>query len=205
MPLIKNIESKIKLSLAVNVLTILSSTIITVFVITYAFTKIQEERKKIYVLDNGVPILVNRTNQNVNRGVEYKSHINLFHNLFFTLPPDDSFIKDNLKKAMYLVDESGISQYNNLKEKNYFNQIISSSIILSIKTDSIKFNKEKMSFRYYGTQRIDRKTSVLKRQLITSGKLKDVPRTINNPHGVMIEKWKTEVNKDLGYETKKTF
>lgn len=205
MPLIKNIESRIKLSLIVSVLAILFSSFIAVFSIVYSFNKFQEERQKIYVLDNGVPILVNRTNQDVNRDVEYKSHINLFHSLFFTLPPDDNFIKNNLKKAMYLVDESGMSQYNNLKEKNYFNQIISSSIVLSIKADSLDFNIENKSFRYYGTQRIDRKTSVLKRQLITSGRLKDVPRTINNPHGVIIEKWKTEVNKDLGYETKKTF
>ena len=149
---------------------------------------------------------MNRTNQDVNRDVEYESHINLFHFLFFTLPPDDKYINNNIAKAMYLIDESGIRELNNLKEKNYFNQIISSSIVASIKTDSLVLNKEKMTFKYYATQRYDRKTSVLKRQLITSGRLKDVfPRTNNNPHGVMIENWKTEVNKDLSYETKKTF
>ncbi|MCG8226379.1 conjugative transposon protein TraK [Tenacibaculum finnmarkense] len=203
--IIKNIESRIRISLIVNALTVTFAFAVVVFSIIYSFNKIQEERKKIYVLDNGVPILVNRTNQDVNRNVEYKSHINMFHSLFFTLPPDDSFIKNNLKKSMYLIDESGIAQYNNLKEKNFYNQIISSSIVLSIKTDSLIFNIENKTFRYFGTQRIDRKTSVLKRSIVTSGVLKDTPRTINNPHGVIIQKWKTESNKDLKYETKKTF
>ncbi|MFL0095997.1 conjugative transposon protein TraK [Tenacibaculum maritimum] len=203
--IIKNIESKIKLSIIVSAMALIFSFGIVIFSFVYSFGKIQEERQKIYVLDNGVPILVNRTNQDVNRNVEYKSHINMFHTLFFTLPPDDNFIKNNLKKSMYLVDESGIAQYNNLKEKNFYNQIISSSLVLSIKADSLHFNIEDKSFRFFGTQRIDRKTSVLKRQLITSGILKDAPRTINNPHGVIIQKWKTEANKDLGYETKKNF
>lgn len=203
--IIKNIESRIRLSLIVSITSILLGGVITIFSVVYAFQKISSERDKIYVLDNGVPLLVNRTNQSVNREVEYKSHVNMFHSLFFSLPPDDKFIQNNLKKAMYLVDESGITQYNNLKERNYYNQIISSSLVLSIQADSIHYFPKTQTFRYFGTQRIDRKTSVLKRKLITSGELTDVPRTENNPHGVMIKKWKTEVNKDLGYETKKSF
>lgn len=200
---IKNIESKIKLTLFSNILLVLLCGYGITFAIIYAFDKISEERQKIYVIDNGVPVLVNRTNQLENREVEYKSHINMFHMLFFSLPPDDTFIKNNLNKAMYLIDESGLTQYNNLKEKSYYNQIISSSAVLSINTDSIYFNKEKMSFKYFATQRIDRKTSILKRQLITEGNLQDVPRTLNNPHGLLIKKWKTLINKDISYERKK--
>lgn len=203
--MIKNLESKIKTSLIIAVVSIIGGIGVSVFSMIYAFNKVSEERKNIYVLDNGVPILVNRTNQDVNRLVEYKSHINLFHTLFFTLPPDDKFIKNNIEKSMYLIDESGITQYNNLKEKNFYNQIISSSLVLSIKTDSIDFNMKDKSFKYYGTQRIDRKTSFVKRSLITSGFLQDVPRTNGNPHGVIIKKWKTEINKDIKYETKRQF
>ena len=96
--MIKNLESKIKTSLIIAVVSIIGGIGVSVFSMVYAFNKVSEERKNIYVLDNGVPILVNRTNQEVNRLVEYKSHINLFHTLFFTLPPDDAFIKNNIEK-----------------------------------------------------------------------------------------------------------
>ncbi len=202
---IKNIEQKIKLTFFTAILVFVLSGAISVFSIIYAFSKISEERKNIYVLDNGVPILVTRTDQLENRMVEYRAHVNSFHYLFFTLPPDDDFIKDNLEKAMYLVDESGLRQYNNLKEKSYYNQIISSSAVLSIKTDSIRYFPTDKTFKYYGTQRIDRKTSILKREVVTTGKLTDVPRTNNNPHGLLIIDWKTIMNKDISYEKKKQF
>ena len=36
--------------------------------------------------------------------VEAKSHIEMFHHLFFTLAPDDKYIKYTMDKAMYLVE-----------------------------------------------------------------------------------------------------
>lgn len=201
---IKNIEQKIKLTFFTSLAVFIISAILVVFTIIWAFNKISEERQNIYVLDNGVPMLVNRTNQIANRDVEYQSHIDIYHHLFFTLPPDDDFIKSNLSKAMYLIDETGLKQYNNLKEKSFYNQIISSSSVLSVKTDSVKVSPD-LSFTYYGTQRIDRKTSIIKRTLITSGYLKDVPRTVNNPHGLLITDWKTIKNTDISYENKKNF
>jgi len=110
-----------------------------------------------------------------------------------------------MKKAMYLIDESGIQQYNNLKEKGLFNQILSSSAVLTIQTDSIFLDMPSKFFRYYGKQRIERKSSIVVRSLITEGYLKDVPRSQNNPHGVLIERWKTVENKDLKNEAKNNF
>lgn len=201
---IKNIEQKMKLTFFTALSVFITSAVLIGFVIIWSFSKISEERQKIYVLDNGVPMLVNRTSQLENREVEYRSHINMYHQLFFTLPPDDDFIKSNLSKAMYLIDETGLKQYNNLKEKSFYNQIISSSSVLSIKTDSIQLNED-LTFKYFGTQRIDRKSSIVKRVLVASGGLKDVPRTINNPHGLLITNWKTIKNTDISYETKKNF
>lgn len=156
-------------------------------------------------MDNDVPVLVKQTGTEVNLEVECKSHINLFHTLFFTLPPDDEFIKYNMEKAMYLIDDSGLKQYNNLKEKGYFNTILASSATVTIMTDSIKVDMNNLSFEYYGIQRIERETSILKRQLVTTGKLRQIPRTENNPHGLIITDWKTILNKDLDYKSKKEF
>ena len=84
----------------------------------------------------------------------------MFHHLFFTLAPDDKYIKYTMDKAMYLVDETGLAQYNTLKEKGFYSNIMGTSAVFSIFCDSIKFDKEKMEFMYYGKQRIERRTSI---------------------------------------------
>lgn len=61
-----------------------------------------------------------------------------------------------------------------------------------------------MSFIYYGRQRIERRTSVLMRELVTEGFVKRVPRTENNPHGLLIVNWRTILNKDIDQKTNPT-
>ena len=202
---IKNIENKIKLAGLISIGSFLTSLVVCGLSFFLCYSLIVNDRKNIYVLDNEVPILVKQTGTEVNLEVECKSHVNIFHSLFFTLPPDDEFIKNNMEKAMYLVDESGLKQYNNLKEKGYFNTILASSATVTIKTDSIQLDMNEMKFKYYGIQRIERETSILKRQLVTTGELRQVPRTENNPHGLIITNWKTILNKDLDYKVKKNF
>lgn len=203
--LVENLENKVKLAFGISVLTILSSTILCGFVYYRSINLVKEERKQIYVLNGNMPLLASQTEQMVNIDVEAKSHVNLFHNYFFTLPADDDYINYTLEKAMYLVDESGLKQKNALQEKGFYAGIMSQSASFSIMCDSIIFDTENMAFTYYGTQRIERKSSVLRRQLVTGGRLRKVPRTANNPHGLIITDYKTLLNKDVEYKTKSSF
>lgn len=166
---------------------------------------VADAHKKIYVLDGTVLILVKQTTMDETLEVEAKSHVEMFHNLFFTLAPDDKYIDYTIKKAMYLIDESGLAQYNALKEKGFYNNIIGTSTICSIFCDSIQLDKNRMSFTYYGRQRIERRTSILMRQLITAGSLRRVPRTENNPHGFIIYGWRTIANKDISESQKANY
>lgn len=43
---------------------------------------------------------------------------------------------------MYLIDESGLAQYNALKEKGFYGNVMASSAVFSIYCDSVKFNKK---------------------------------------------------------------
>jgi len=203
--IIKNIEQKVKLAKLLSILSFAFSFAIVILMMMFLSKQLSESRKSIYILDKDIPILAKQTDESVNRPVEYKAHVNVFHSLFFTLTPDNKYIEYQMKKAMYLIDESGIQQYNNLKEKGLFNQILSSSAVLTIQTDSIFLDMPSKFFRYYGKQRIERKSSIVVRSLITEGYLKDVPRSQNNPHGVLIERWKTVENKDLKNEAKNNF
>ena len=176
---IKNLENKIKLVLIICSLFLAGCIIICISSIWTARTMVSDAHKKVYVLDGNVPILVHRSTM------------------------DETL--DTMDKAMYLVDETGLAQYNTLKEKGFYSNIMGTSAVFSIFCDSIKFDKEKMEFMYYGKQRIERRTSILTRELVTTGQLKRVPRTDNNPHGLLITNWRTLMNKDIEQKNKMNY
>lgn len=203
--IIKNIEAKIRLATIVALCSLLSAIIISLIVSSYAYRQVADARKSVYILNNNVPLLASQTDVQMNRPSEYRADVDLFHSLFFSLTPDDKYIEYQMKKAMYLVDQSGAEQYNNLKENGYFNSILSSSSVLTLQTDSIAIDMPRKYFRYYGKLKIDRRSSTVVRSLVTEGYLKDIPRSDNNPHGVLITNWKTLENKDLEDVQKNTF
>ena len=202
---IKNLENKIKLVLIICSLFLAGCVVISVSSLFMARGMVNDAQKKVYVLDGNVPILVQRTTMDETLDVEARSHVELFHHLFFTLAPDDKYIAYTMEKAMYLVDESGLAQYNTLKERGLFQNIIGTSSVFSIFCDSVKLSKEDMTFTYYGRQRIERRTNILYREIVTTGGLKRVPRTENNPHGLMIVNWRTILNKDIEQRKKSEF
>ena len=199
---IKNLENKIKLVGIICTFFLTGCIIISLGSIWTARGMVVDAQQKIYVLDGNVPVLVERTTMDETLDVEARSHVERFHHLFFTLAPDDKYINYTMSKAMYLVDETGLAQYNTLKEKGFYNNIMGTSAVFSIFCDSISFDQEKMEFIYYGRQRIERRTNILTRELVTAGRLKRVPRTENNPHGLLITNWRTLLNKDLEQKTK---
>ena len=202
---IKNLENKIKRVGIICSFFLVGCIVISLGSIWTARSMVVDAQQKIYVLDGNVPILVERTTMDETLDVEAKSHVERFHHLFFTLAPDDKYINYTMSKAMYLVDETGLAQYNTLKEKGFYNNIMGTSAVFSIFCDSIKLDQEKMEFTYYGRQRIERRTNILTRELVTAGSLKRVPRTENNPHGLLITNWRTLLNKDIEQKTKSSY
>ena len=116
---IRNLENKIKLVGIICSFFLVGCIIISVSSIWTARTMVTDAQKKVYVLDGNVPILVNRTTMDETLDVEAKSHVEMFHHFFFTLPPDDKYIKYTMEKAMYLVDETGLAQYTRSKRKAF--------------------------------------------------------------------------------------
>lgn len=202
---IKNLENKIKLVTILCCCFLLGCILISIASIWTARGMVADAHKKVYVLDGNVPVLVRQTDMEETLDVEAKSHVEMFHHLFFTLAPDDKYIRYTIEKAMYLVDETGLAQYNTLKEKGFYSNIMGTSAVFSIFCDSIKFDREKMEFTYYGRQRIERRSSILMRELVTAGRLKRVPRTENNPHGLLIVNWRTLLNRDIEQKTKNSY
>lgn len=203
--LVKNIEQKIRINKAVSIASILFAVFVVIAGFVMAYKMVQDSRKSLYVIDNGVPILVKQTDELLNRPVEYQSQIELFHRLFFTLAPDDKYIKENVEKSLYLIDDSGKKEYTNLREKGFYNQIISGNSLVTVRNDSIKIDLPNRKFIYYGTQMINRKKSLIIRKLITEGNFEDMIRSPNNPHGVLLRNWRILDNSELSNKVKSNY
>ena len=203
--IVKNIETRIKINKTMAIATVIFAIVIVIVGFSYSYKIVQDSRKSIYILDNGVPVLVKQTDELLNRPVEYKAQVELFHRLFFTLAPDDEYINKNIDKALYLMDDSAKKERSNLTEKGWYNQIISSNATVSIQTDSINIDLNSKRFMYYGTQMINRKTSLIIRKLITQGTFRDIPRTPNNAHGVLLENWNILDNTELSVKQKYSY
>jgi conjugative transposon TraK protein len=194
-----------KLSFGIAVMGLVAGISMAIFSMIYFNKKYEQSLSEVYVIKDNIPFVGTRGDAKENRPAEIKAVIEDFHNLFFSLPPDEKYIESQLKKAMYLVDATGIQQYNTLKEKSYFNMIVSTSSIITTVTDSIEVDYNEKKWTYYGTQKIERPSSITVRNLITTGKYQDVPRSDNNPHGVLLTRWKTIENKDLSYNEKHNY
>ena len=200
----KNIDSAFKHIKYFSLLIIATCVFISAFVMYNSYKLAAETQEKIYILANGKALEAYSADRKDNIPVEARDHVRMFHHYFFTLDPDEKVILANITKALYLADGSAKKQYDNLKENSYYSSIMSGNISQEINVDSVyvDINRYPFYFRCYGTQKIIRPTTIVSRNLITEGFLRNVSRSDNNPHGFLIEKWSTLENKDIKTENR---
>lgn len=164
----------------------------------------QETSRRIYLLANDKVLEAVAANRRENLAVEARDHIKTFHEFFFTLEPDEKLIRTHVTRALYLADASAKKEYDNLKEKGYFTSLVSGTISQQLVIDSISLDLHHLpyAFRCQATERLIRASSVLTRSLLTTGFLRPVERSENNPHGFIIEQWQVLENKDIKTETR---
>ncbi|AZA89812.1 MULTISPECIES: conjugative transposon protein TraK [Chryseobacterium group] len=197
---LRNIESSFKqIRLFTFVFAVLCFAVVGVVVIkSYQFA--EEQRQKIYVLDNGKSLMVALSqDMSINRPVEAREHVRRFHELFFTVAPDKNAIESNVKRAFNLADQSAFDYYKDLQEKGYYNRIISGNIQQRVEVDSVvaDFNNYPYSVKTYARQFIIRSSNLTIRSLITNCSLVNSVRSDSNPQGFTIEKFNVVENKDV--------
>ena len=178
------------------------------YIFALSLKMVELSKQKIYVLDNGKSLLVAlREDISENRDAEARDHVKRFHELFYTLEPDKDYIEKNVREALYLADRSALEQYQSYKENNLYNQVIASNISMTLQADSVKldFSAYPYPFTFYGKQKIVRKSNITIRSLQTSGFLRNISRTDNNPHGFLMEGWHIVENNDLETKRRKSF
>jgi len=201
---LKNIDTAFKHIKTFSVALIAACALICAFTVYKSYQFVSNTQQHIYILANGKALEAFSADRKDNIPVEARDHVRMFHYYFFNLDPDDKVITANITKALYLADNSAEKMYNDLKEQDYYGDIISGNISQQIIIDSIRVdvNQYPYYFRCYAKEKLTRSTSIVTRSLITEGYLRNVARSDNNPHGFLIEKWNTLENKDLKTENR---
>lgn len=197
---LRNIESSFKqIRLSTFVFAVLCFGVVGIVVFkSYHFA--EEQRQKIYVLDNGKSLMVALSqDMSINRPVEAREHVRRFHELFFTVAPDKNAIESNVKRAFNLADQSAFNYYKDLQEKGYYNRIISGNIQQRIEVDSVvaNFNSYPYGVKTYARQFIIRSSNLTIRNLVTDCSLVNSVRSDSNPQGFTIEKFNVIENRDV--------
>jgi conjugative transposon TraK protein len=172
---------------------------LTAYAIFNSYRSVAKANSSIYLLANGQVIKANISGRSENLEVEIRDHVKHFHQLFFTLDPDEKVINKNILQALYLADGSAKQLYDDLREKGFYTNVISGNISQRIRIDSIEVNASELpySFKCYATQDVIRSSNNIKRGLVTAGTIREVSRSDNNPHGFLIENWKILFNQDI--------
>ncbi|WP_214226621.1 conjugative transposon protein TraK [Pedobacter sp. B4-66] len=200
----KNIDTAFRHIKRFSIVMILLAVLLCGLTIYKAFEMVNILQSKVYVISNGKVLEAYASERKDNIPVEARDHIRTFHEFFFTLSPDEKLIEANVTRALYLADGSAKKEYDNLKESNYYSNIISGNLSQVVSMDSITLNLDQQPyiFRFFGKQVITRATTIVTRSLIADGLLRTVSRSDNNPHGFLIERWNIIENKDINIKTR---
>ena len=199
---LKNIETAFQhirlFSIVLSAASLATATVISLSSLRSA----ERARQSVYVLSAGKVLEAFASDRKENIPVEAKDHIRTYHQLYFTLAPDEKIITGNITRALYLVDGSGKKLYDDLKESGYYAGIVSGNIIQHITVDSVALDMQNYPyyFKCWATLQIIRPTSTVTRSLVTGGWIRNSTRSDNNPHGFMIERWSSLENKDIKVE-----
>ena len=105
-PKTKNIESSFRLIRGTCVVTIIGSFCFGGYAFYRESEAVSRAQQRVYILAAGKVLEGLASDRRENLPVEIRDHIRTFHELFFSLDPDEKVIGYNLGRALYLADGS---------------------------------------------------------------------------------------------------
>jgi conjugative transposon TraK protein len=201
---LQNIETSFQMVRVVAIVAIVGSVIFSCYTKCSSDKMIADMQRHVYVLDNGKSLMLALSQEDMmqNRPAEAKHHIKMFHELFFTLSPDNDAINYNIRRAFNLSDKSTFDYFNDLKEAGYYRRLIANNILQWIQVDSVVCNMDTYPYPVttFAQQTITRGSNITRRNLITTCLLQNALRSDNNPHGFLITDFKVIKNDELSRE-----
>jgi conjugative transposon TraK protein len=199
----QNIDSAFRHVRAFSLLFLILNCLICLYTLYKSAQAEQMAQNKVYVVANGKLLAALAADRAANLPVEIRDHVKMFHYYFFSLEPDDQVNKTHIIKALYLADGTAKAEYDDLNETGYYSGLISGNISQQVEEpDSIQvdISQQPNYFRYTGKLKIIRATTITTRLLIAEGYIRTTTPSDNNPHGMLIERWKILDNRDLSIQ-----
>jgi conjugative transposon TraK protein len=203
---LQNIETAFRMTRLVALVAIVCCAAMTIYAVYSSHQAVERSREKIYVLDKGKSLMLALSQDMAqNRPVEARSHVKLFHELFFTLSPDNEAIKMNLERSFYLADASAYRYYSDLKEAGFYRRLIATNTAQRIVVDSVACEMVEYPYvvQVFGRLHITRASNVTTRSLVSICELTNEVRSDNNPHGFMIRNFVVRQNDDVSREKRR--
>lgn len=153
-----------------------------------SYKNAREFSKRIYVVNRNEQFEAMAATLETNRPVEIGYHVRRFHELFFTVVPDAEEIEANAKRAFFLADESARKLFGDLKEQNFYTELIQGNVVQKVAVDSVIINSATYPYQAitYATITQTRATSKATKNIVTRCTLEDTPRTVNSPNGLFM-------------------
>ncbi|MDB9836035.1 hypothetical protein OAC51_03930 [Flavobacteriaceae bacterium] len=177
----------------------ISSFVIAIFSISSAFGYSYYlnnliNKDYIYVLDSkGGAFVASIMNDGMGfRSPEIHHHLLKFHSLFYDI--DQNNYQYNIDKALNLIGEDGKHFFITLDKSGWFKSIKMNNLKQSINIEKIEIDDKKYPYeaKVFGMTKVERiggSKSSHQKEYIANLTLINVDRSIDNPHGLMIEQY----------------
>ena len=193
----RDIEKSFSRMRTLSIVSVVASFVFALVVGVMAINYAEQQRHKIYVLDQGKSLLLAlQTDAIMSKDIEIRDHVTRFHELMFTLSPQKQTISENLDRAFNLADRSAYDYSQDLAEKGYYSRLVSANISQQMLVDSVVFqgNGYPYQVKTYARQYVVRESTISEYSFVSSCQLVDAARSDVNPHGLMIEKFRVLEN-----------
>lgn len=193
----KDIEKSFTRMKRLTIISVVSSFIFSFVAMFLAFNYAEQQRHRIYVLDQGKSlVLALQSDAILNKDIEIRDHVTRFHELMFTLSPQKQTITENLDRALNLADKSAYDYSQDLAEKGYYARLVSANISQQMVVDSVVFqgNSYPYQVKTYARQYVIRESTISEYSFVSSSQIVNAARSDVNPHGLMIEKFRVLEN-----------
>ena len=193
----QDIEKSFSRMRGLSIVSVVASFVFALVVGVMALNYAEQQRHKIYVLDQGKSLLLAlQTDAIMSKDIEIRDHVTRFHELMFTLSPQKQTITENLDRAFNLADRSAYDYSQDLAEKGYYSRLVSANISQQMLVDSVVFQGSSYPYQVktYARQYVVRESTISEYSFVSSCQLVDAARSDVNPHGLMIEKFRVLEN-----------
>ena len=193
----RDIEKSFTRMRSLSIVSVVASFVFALIVGVMAFNYSEQQRQKIYVLDQGKSLLLAlQTDAILSKDIEIRDHVTRFHELMFTLSPQKQTISENLDRALNLADKSAYDYSQDLAEKGYYSRLVSANISQQMLVDSVVFQGSGYPYQVktYARQYVVRESTLSEYSFVSSCQLVNSSRSDVNPHGLMIEKFRVLEN-----------